>query len=224
MSLKRKFLVSLVVLGASVSAHAQFGGLLGGRSGGGGGDVSGQIEKFNGDSALISKAVAYSLLQIKAALGTKEEAAQVKKVAEDLSKATDAKEAGALQGTVIKTDAARANELLRSADAKDKLQKLQPEVQKKVAQSILSVGIASLKIPGLLDGGKKIIEGVGTNPMMVTRLGGVKDGMSMLADALPKLGPIVSTGLSLMREVKVDPGNPSASAELKPDTSVSVPE
>lgn len=226
---KRKLLGFMVLAGASTAAHAQLGGMLGGmlgglRGGGGGGDVSGLIDRFNADSSLISQAVAYALLQIKAALGTKEEAAQAKQQADDLGKTTDAKEAGALQGTIIKTDLARVGELTKAEEAKAKLEKLSPEIQKKVGQSILAVGISALKVPVLMDTGKKIVEGAGSNPVLLPKLASVKDGMSLLGDAAPKLGPIVTTGFALMREVKVDPGNPSKDAELKVDTSISIPD
>lgn len=222
---KRNFLTAMVVVGVSASAHAQLAGLLGGsRASTGGADIGPQIDRFNADSAVISKAMAYSLLQIKAALGTKEQVAQVVKQASELTKTTDAKEAGSLQGTIIKTEVAQVAEMLKHSSAKARIEKLSPEIQKKVAQSIFAVAVSSLKIPGLLDGGRKIVEGVGANPMMLSKIAEVKDGMSLLGDALPTLGPIVSTGMALMREVKVDPGNPTAAAELKPDTSVTVPD
>lgn len=223
--MKRQFLCALAALSLSVSAHAQFGGLLGGARGGGGGDTGALIDRFNADSALINRAVAHALAQIVVALGTKEQSASVQKVFEESTKKTDAKEAGALQGTIIKTNGAIAQEAMAAKDAKEKLEKLSPEIQKKVAESIFAVGVASLKIPGVLDTGKKIIEGVGSNPMMIARLPAVKDGISLLADAAPKLAPLVSTGFSLMREVKVDPGNPTASAELRPPSGgLAVPE
>lgn len=223
--MKRIFLCALAALTVSFSAHAQFGGLLGGARGGGGGDTGALIDRFNADSALINRAVAHALAQIVVALGTKEQAASVQKVYEESTKKTDAKEVGALQGTIIKTNGAIAQEALSAKDAKEKIEKLSPEIQKKVAESIFAVGVASFKIPGLLDNGKKIIEGIGSNPMMIARLPAIKDGLSLLADAAPKLAPLVSTGLSLMREVKVDPGNPSASAELKaPPPGLAVPE
>ena len=47
--MKSKLGAFFLMLGLSVSAHAQFGGLLGGGGGGGGGDISAKVESFNKD-------------------------------------------------------------------------------------------------------------------------------------------------------------------------------
>lgn len=224
--MKNKIFAIFVALGLISSAHAQFGGLggmLGGGKSSGGGDVSAMVGEFNKDSSLINEAVTYSLIQIVAALGDKEQIAKVKTINDNLTKATDPKEKNAIQGTAIKDQTAVAQELLNSQDAKAKIEKLSPEMQKKVSKSIFAVGVAALRIPGMMDKGKKIMEGIGANPMNIGMALPVKDGMSVFASALPKMPTIVSTGLSLMRDVKVDPGNPVADSKLVVDTSPTIP-
>ena len=215
--MKSKVLALLLVLGSVTAAHAQFGSLGGltGSSKSSGSDVGPMIEEFNKDSTLINQAVSASLFQIVAALGSKEQIAKVKTVSDSLSKTTDAKEQGSIRGTAIKEQSAVAQELLKSDEAKAKVEKLTPEMQQKVGKSIFAVGIAALRIPGLTEKGKKILEGVGSNPMNLGKVGPIKDGLSMFADAGPKLPMIVSTGLKLMRDVKVDPGNPAADSKLE---------
>ncbi len=214
--MKRKFLTLLLTLGVVGSAHAQFGGLLGGaRGGGGGGDVGALVDEFNRDSVLIRETVSRSLMQIVAALGDKEQIAKVKATNDSLSKNTDAKEVGSIQGTFIKDQSAVAQQLLDGADAKAKMEKLAPEMQKKVGQSILNVGIAGLRVPVMLEKGKRAIEGVGSNPMMITRLIPIKDGVALFAETLPKMTQIASTGFKLMREVKMDPGTPTANSKTE---------
>lgn len=215
--MKSKILAVLLVLGSVTAAHAQFGALGGltGSSKSSGGDVGPMIEEFNKDSSVINQAVSASLFQIVAALGDKQQIAKVKTISESLSKSTDTKEQGSIRGTAIKEQSTVAQELLNSADAKSKMEKLAPEMQQKVAKSIFQVGIAALRIPGLTEKGKKILEGVGSNPMNLGKVGPIKDGLSMFADAGPKLPTIVSTGLKLMRDVKVDPGNPAADSKLE---------
>ncbi len=231
--MKHKLLALVASVGMAFSAHAQFGGLggmLGSVVGGSSptaaakGDLTSQIDGFNSESQVISDATVYALLQIQAALGDKQDAAKAKQTAENLSKATDPKEIGSIKGTVIKEQSARSEELLKSAAAKEKMAKLKPEMQKKVADSIFTVGVAALKIPGLLNTGQGIVSSLSTNPMMFTKLVSIKDGIALLGDALPKLGTIASVGVQLMRDVKVDPGNPTAETALKVDTSVSIPE
>jgi hypothetical protein len=224
--MKNKLMALFLALGVASSANAQLGGLGGmlGASRGGGGDVGAMAEEFNRDASAINEVVTYSLIQIVAALGDKQQIAAVKAVNDNLSKTTDPKEKGSIQGTAIKEQATIAEELLKSDQAKAKVEKMAPEMQQKVAKSIFAVGVASLRIPVMMDKGKKIIEGVGSNPMNITKALPVKDGMSVFASALPKMPSILSTGLKLMRDVKVDPGNPAADSKMEADKNPTIPE
>lgn len=225
--MKNKIIALFIALGAVSSANAQFGGLggmMGGAKGSGGGDVGVMAEEFNRDASAINEVVSYSLLQIVAALGDKTQIANVKAVADNLNKTTDPKEKGSIQGTVTKDTAAVAEALLKSDEAKAKVEKMAPEMQQKVAKSIFAVGVASLRIPAMMDKGKKILEGVGSNPMNITKALPVKDGMAVFAAALPKMPSILTTGLKLMRDVKVDPGNPAADSKFEADKNLIVPE
>ena len=225
-TMKKKILAMMIAVGVISSAHAQFGnigGMLGGGKSSGGGDVSVMVDEFNKDSSMVNEAVTYSLIQIVAALGDKRQIAAVKAISDNLTKTTDPKERGSIQGTAIKEQATVAQELLKSQEAKAKVEKLSPEMQKKVSKSIFAVGIAALRIPGMMDKGRKIMEGVGSNPMAISSALPVKEGMSVFADAMPKMPTIVSTGLSLMRDVKMDPGNPTIDAKLEVDKSLTIP-
>ena len=108
-------------------------------------------------------------------------------------------------------------------ESKAKMENLSPEMQKKVAQSIFAVGVAALQIPGAINRGKNIVSSVGANPMNIVKVLPVKDGLSMYIDVLPKLPTLVTTGMQLMRDVKVEAGNPTADAKLAPE-SASFPE
>ncbi len=220
--MKSKVLTVLLALAVSTAAHAQFGGLgglMGGSKGGGGGDVGAQVEAFNAEANLINKTVAYALIQIVGALGDKTKLADIKAVNDSLSKSTDTKEIGAITGSIIKNNAAEAQELLKSSDAKAKMESLSPELQKKVGQSIFAVGVAALRIPVAINQGKNIISGVSSNPMNITKVLPVKDGLSLFAEVLPKLPTLVTTGFQLMRDVKVEAGNPTAEAKLSPEAA-----
>jgi hypothetical protein len=221
--MKSKLVALLMVLGVATSAHAQFGGLLGGAKSGGGGDVGVMVEEFNRDATMINEAVSYSLIQIIAALGTKEQIAAVKVINDNLKKTTDPKEKGSIQGTVVKDKTAEAEELLKDKEAASKIASMAPELQKKVAQSIFAVGIAALKIPDMVSKGQQIIQGVGANPMNITKVLPVKDGLTVFAAALPKMPTLVSTGLKLMRDAKVDPGTPTKDSKIQSNPDVTIP-
>ena len=212
--MKSKLIALVFALCLSTVAHAQFGALLGGTKPSGGGDIGAQVESFNATSLAINKAVGFAMLQIKSALGSKEEVAALKVQSESLSKTTDAKEAGSITGTILKDDNGKTLALMKDNDAKAKMEKLSPAMQQAVAKSILAAGIAALQMPGLAKKGQDILSGVGSNPMNITKVLPVKSGLSSISDILPVLPTLVSTGMQLMRDVKVDPGNPTADATI----------
>lgn len=225
--MKRVIIVLALAGAAALPAYAQFGGLggmLGGaKTGSGGGDVGAMAGEFVKDNEVIREAVSYSLAQIVAALGDKDQIAIIKTRTESLAKTTDAKEAGSIQGQLITEQGAVAQMLLESADGRARMEKLSPEMQIKVSKSILAVGVASLRIPGMLDKGKRVIEGVGMNPLNIAKAAPVKDGLSMFADNAPKIAKIAASGFKLMQDVKVQAPKPTAETKLEASKDVTFP-
>jgi hypothetical protein len=215
----------------SLAAHAQLGG-LGALKGNkteskdaGSVDLGAKADKFSADAALIREAVAYSLLQIKAAVEDKNKIAETRKSYESLKATTNPKESAAKAGTIIKDAGAEVTLALKSAETQERIKNLSPEMQKKVAASLLAVGIASLKLPKLLEEGQGILQGLSSNMMAnMSRIGPLKDGLSSLGEAAPKLPPIVSAGFQLLKNAKVDAATPTEGAELKVDRDVTFPE
>ena len=123
-----------------------------------------------------------------------------------------------------KEQSAVAGELLKSQEAKDKIEKMSPEMQKKVGQSIFAVGVASLQIPVAMLRGKQIVASIGSNPFNITKVLPVKDGLLIFSDVVPKLPAIVTTGYQLMRDVKIEPGNATKESKLVADKEPVFPE
>tara|TARA_B110000503_G_scaffold118284_1_gene179059 strand:+ start:452 stop:1132 length:681 start_codon:yes stop_codon:yes gene_type:complete len=213
--MKTKFVLATLLMATFGVAQAFGLPKLGGGGGGGGGDVEGLVKQFNAENEVISALTANSLLFIQAALGDKTEVAAIAEKASSLSKATDPKEKQAIQGTVIKDAGAKVAELMASEKAKERMANLAPELQKKVSKSILNVAIAALKIPEMIDIGKKAIEGVGSNPMMISKIVPIKDGVQLFADVLPKMTDIVKTGFKMLQSVKIDPGSPAKDSKTE---------
>lgn len=208
-----------MLVGIATNASAQFGlPSLGGSKPSGGADVGELVTKFNAQNALISSAVANSLEQIIAALGDKTLIATEKEKYEAIQKVTDPQEKAKQEGTLIKEAAGEAQKLLDSKDAQEKMKNLAPQMQQKVAKAIFNVGVAALQVPGMLDTGKKAIEAVGSNPMQISKVIPIKDGVALFADALPKMVQIGSSGVKLLQDVKVKAETPSASATLQPSS------
>lgn len=215
----------------SVDAHAQMGG-LGGLTGkksesqsAGSEDIRAKADKFSADAALVRDAVAWSLIQITAALGDKEQIALAKKAQDSLNATTNPKENAAKTGAVIKDLGATVSLQLKAADTQEKIKKLSPEMQKKVAASLLGVGIAALKVPDLIEQGKGILQGLSSNPVAnMSKIGPLKDGLTMLGQTAPMLPPIVTNGFKMLQAVKVNAGTPTAGAKLTVDKKPQFPE
>lgn len=141
-----------------------------------------------------------------------------------MNKTTDPQEQNAVMGTILKTDLAGSIDLLKSNEGKERMAKLSPEMQQKVAKSLFTVAVASLRVKPMIDNGQKAVQSMASNPAQLAKVGLVKGSLSLLADAAPQLPDLVSTGFAMMKEVKVDPGNPTAEAELKVDNNPSVPD
>lgn len=206
--------VSVLIFGIfsllSMNGYAQLGG-LGALKGGAktesksdsGGNAAEKADKFVAEAALIREAVVYSLIQINAALGDKNQIAIARKQAESLSAETKPKELAAKQGTAIKDLSAEADRILKNAETEEKIKSLSPEMQKRVAQSLLAVGIAALKLPDTLEEGQSLVSELSANMMAnMSRIGPLKDGLKILGETAPKLPPLVSTGFKLMQAAR----------------------
>lgn len=213
----KKILLGLCLLaGIATNASAQFGlPSIGGAKSSGGADVGELVTKFNAQNALISAAVANSLEQIIAALGDKTTIAAEKEKYEAIQKTTDPQEKAKKEGTLIKEAAGEAQKLLDSNDAQEKMKNLSPEMQQKVAKAIVNVAIAGFQVPGMLDTGKKAVEAVGSNPLQIGKVLPIKDGVTLFADALPKMIKIGSSGMKLLQDVKIKADTPSATSTLQ---------
>lgn len=213
-------------------AQAQLGGLgalkkLGGSSDtadSAGGDITAQVAQFNDQAAVMRETVFYALMQVKVAFATKEEIAKAREQQSQIEKITDPKERASRQGSVIKEDAAAVQEKFKAADVDAKLKNMKPEMQKAVGDALLSVAIATLNAPDLLNRANGIIQSAASNPMNLTKVAPVKDGAVMLKEVAQNLPGLVSTGFKLMAKVNVNPGSPVAGATLKPNKETKFPD
>jgi hypothetical protein len=215
----KKLLLGLFLLAGIMSpASAQFGlpSLGGSKPAAGGGNIDELIAKFNAQNILISSATANSLEQIIAALGDKQSIAEEKEKYENIQKITDTGEKAKQEGTLIEDAAGKAQKLLDSSDAQEKMKNLSPQMQQKVAKAIFNVGVAGFQIPGMLETGKKALEIAASNPLQHgAKVLSAKDAVVLFTKALPKMVQIGSSGFKLLQDVKIKADSPSASAELQ---------
>lgn len=215
----------------SVGAQAQLGG-LGGLVGkksepnkAGTENLGARADQFAADAAEFRIAVAYSLIQIVGAVGDKNQIALAKQSRDSVKADTNPRENAARVGKVIKDLSAVAATQLDGAAAQQKVKKLTPEMQLKVADALLNLGIASLKLPGLAENGQEILQGLSSNPMAnMSKIGPLRDGLSMLAATAPDLPKIASLSAKLLSTVKVNAPTPTAGTKFKVDPNPSIPD
>lgn len=219
MRIKNKQLLIAAALGLALSSSASaFGlpgvGVLTGKSeaSSAGGDVGGEVSSFITKSNVMNKTVAMALYQLNAAFADKEKQAVLATDAHSLAVATDPKEIDAKAGESIKTQAAEAEKNLKAADAKERIEKLSPEVKKAVGRALLALGISALQAPDLAKTGQSLVQKVGMNPIDIPKVVPVKDALPVLANIGASLPTIVQAGFKLMREVNVNPGTPTKDA------------
>lgn len=212
--MKRNLAALFFVAILSTGAQAQFGlpSLGGGSSNSNSGDIGAQVETFNKDANLFAQAMRASLVQINGAIGSDTQRAAAKAQMENITKGTNTQEEQARAGTYAKDSISETTALFASAEAKQRMDNLTPEIQKLVVDAYVQAIIAGTKIPAAVNSGKKILEGIGSNPMNISKAIPVKDGLSLYADMLPKIPPLLSAMAQFFKDRKVTPPNPAADA------------
>lgn len=189
---RRKLILGAVPLAlVTPSAFAQFGGLLGGKSSSGGGNLDADINNFMTTSFNVEKTASRAYLAIAGAFASEGERAKLQSLFSDVNSLTNPQESGAkLQEVIETTDAAikRASEE-KNLDAQVK--SMTADKQKQLAVGVGNLLLAAFQGSDLLKTGQSIVSGVGANPMAVTKLPPLKN-------ALTRLGKAVSTAGSAM--------------------------
>lgn len=189
---RRKLILSVIpVAFVTPSAFAQFGGLLGGKSSGGSGNLDADINNFMVNSFNVEKTASRAYLSIAGAFASEAERAKLQSLFSDVNSLTNPQESGAkLQEVIETTDAAikRASEE-KNLDAQVK--SMSADKQKQLAVGVGNLLLAAFQGSDLLKTGQGIVSGVGANPMDVIKLPPLKN-------ALTRLGKAVSTAGSAM--------------------------
>ena len=196
------FFAAAIGLAVSMSANAQFGGLLGGSKSDSKGASAADVDGFL--TAAADSLIRKSSDTLFSAVASKQE---IDKYNEDLTAAnalTDPKEKDAAikkaqddsQAVLAKEDfAKKTDELKKTADAKKKQQ---------VGAAIYNFVLGALKDKELLDRGQGIISSISSNPMMVTKLGKVKDVVGSISSQMGNVSTIASGIQKMTSVVKLD--------------------
>ena len=191
-------------------AFAQFGS-LGGMVGAAKGDSGGA--PVDVDAFIKSAQTAEKLMKEKAAdLDAQRAAANA---------ITDSKERDAKLLEVNKNSLAAINEAASNNNLAADIKKMDAKQREDIAAGAFNFMLALLQDKALVDQAKGIIASISTNPMMVTKLGGVKDVASSLGNQISDAGALAGKMPAIFTAVGV---KAPATKDEKPKVTTSTSE
>ena len=202
------FASTVVLVG---SAHAfGFGALTGGGKSDSSSSLTAEsfIDAGKKAEALMTKSLAY----MHSALASKEEIAKVEALQKKADETTDAKEKEAILQEMQKTEAAAVQKAVSDKKAGDNIKKLDTEKKAKLAGSSYNFMLALLKDKKLIADSKSLISSLSSNPMNLSKVGGVKDVASSLSKQVSISSDLASSLPKVFSAVGLEKG-PSSEAE-----------
>ena len=218
--MNKKFLAIAMAAGlaTAVPAHAQFGGLasaLGGGSTSKSSVSAGDVDAFlktAGDAQGLMKTSADKLFEAVASKDQIQKVQDEQRAAESITdpkeKEAKLKQVEAEKQTILSQAnyTAKAEEMKKGLDEKKKAQ---------IGASIWNFTLAMLKNKQLAEQGSGLVSSIGSNPMLVTKLGAVKDVVSSIGGQMGNVTKIASGLQKLATVVKVDTQQIKASSSAK---------
>jgi hypothetical protein len=202
---RRDVAVMIGALTAVGTASAQFGGLLGGSRGGGGGA---SVDAIVADFVILAKACGVCALQLGYAFATREQAAEFQAKAKSFQAISTPKELGAAFNDVSKSTEATVQSLSDSAKAAEAYSKLSPEMQKFVVMALATAGIGALKVVDIV----RKVQSVTPTPMDAPKLLVLKDPLQIIGKTMPI---VWDRGLGMLKTANVSPPKPDKDAKLE---------
>jgi len=170
-----QLIAAALLVGATATASAGLPGLslpsLGGSSSGAPVDVDGFLKNAGVAEALMRS----SLDHLVTSLASKEHIAQIDALKKQAAEKTDAKEKGAVEQEVTKSQAAALNSIDFDKAANEDVKKMDSQQKQKLAGAAYNFMLATLKDKELVGQSSGVISGMSSNPANLSKLGIVKD-------------------------------------------------
>ena len=213
--IRRKLLSALPLALMASTASAQFGGLLGGRAGGGGGNIDADISDFFGKSFNVEKTASRAYLAIAGAFASEEERAKLQALLSDVNNLTNPQESGAKLQQVIETTDASIKRASEEKNLDEKVKSMSADKQKQLAAGVGNLLLAAFQGKDILSTGQRIVSSVGANPMAVTKLPPLKDALTRLGKAASTAGSAMPKLIDALNgaNVSVTPASSSSKEE-----------
>lgn len=168
-------IAAALLVGATAAASAGLPGLslpsLGGSSGGTPVDVDGFLKNAGVAETLMRS----SLDHLVTSLASKEQIAQIDALKKQAAEKTDAKEKGAVEQEITKSQAAALNSIDFDKAANEDVKKMDAQQKQKLAGAAYNFMLAALKDKELVGQSGGVISGMTSSPANLTKLGTVKD-------------------------------------------------
>lgn len=173
-------------------ANAQFGSLLGNLIGGSGSVASTDPQEFIRSAQIAEGLMNNSLALMAASLSSKEKAAEFEALRKAANSITDAAEKEAKLTELRKSEVAAVNEAVNNADVEANIKKMDGKQRENLAAAAFNFMLALLQDKALLEQGKGLVSSLSSNPMNITKIGGIKDAISSLTNQLSAASSIAS--------------------------------
>lgn len=195
--------IGVIALAFGISTQVQafgLGGLVGGNKSSGGGNAEQQIDDFLKTADQAHGLTAKSVETLAGALLTKEANDKLKADMDAAQATQDAKEK---EANIRKVEADRMAALSKvdwAKGAKEIEKSNDKKKQAQVGSSIYNFMLALLKDKDLMEKGSSLASSAASNPMLVTKLGKVKDVVGSISGQMDNMTK-VATGLQKLSSV-----------------------
>ncbi|SFB89939.1 hypothetical protein [Massilia yuzhufengensis] len=199
-------MVAACLMGAG-AAQAQLGGLGGlmnAAKGGGGGDISAEVNTFVTQSAALSQLTGRSVVAITLAFSDEQKRVQTKAELDAINKLTDTKEQKARMTKLVESESAEAKRLYESGEMKTRMATLDSASKKQVGDALLNYGIGALQAVALTRTGQSLVARASANPMALPQLVPVKDALPLLGKVVSDSGGFMAGVVKLAQGAKID--------------------
>lgn len=204
--------ISLCLAGPAAAQFGGLGGMLGGGAKSSGGDIDADVGSFLNQSLRIESTINKAALAIVAAYQNEKDRATSQEMFEQISKATDPKEAGAKFQSVSESTAAEMKKLSASGDLAERTKSLSAEKQQQVAKGIANFLLGVLQSKDLVSSGQSMLTKASSNPMNLTKIIPVKDALPRLGNAASLAGSTIPKFIEVLKGASVKVNDVSTSS------------
>lgn len=209
-------LIASTLSAIATPAMAQFGSLLGGSS-----NSSSSVtpEAFVSSAFAAEKLMNNSVTLLSRSLSSKEKAAELEAQRKAATEITNPEEKKAKLTEVQKSEMASLNEAMANSKFEAHVKQMSGKQREDLGAAAFNFMLALLQDKALLEQGKGLVSSLSSNPMNITKVGGIKDAIGSLSNQISAASNIAGKMPSIFTAVGV---KAPASKDEKPKVMAEV--